>query len=303
MIEITDNEQQQQNLSTKSPFGSNKVITEPKNVDEATQGYDIDRLRSQQAKLEQKRRERTQRKGTEKVGEYFTQLDDVKKKTADDIVRSIQKRMQRINRKHAKCPVSYEAARYIIWEAMKARLIDESVTPQFDGNMAEVIKNLIGYFTCTETKFDLKKGIYLWGNVGRGKSFLMSLLSVFCKEIEYSYRNFNIYSVKELSFKVVRDSNIKHLDDCLKGKVCLDDVGFEEKNVFLYKNSVPIMEFLVDGRYNLFQKTGMVTHMTSNVPPGLLETEYSKRVESRIHEMFNLVELKGIDKRKVNKDD
>jgi hypothetical protein len=79
---------------------------------------------------------------------------------------------------------------------------------------------------------------------------------------------------------------------------CFDDLGTEEKK-HRYKNSVEVMEHIIQNRYdNRYRYPFNQTHITTNNGGNELEERYGSRVRSRMREMFNHMVIPGDDRRK-----
>lgn len=58
-----------------------------------------------------------------------------------------------------------------------------------------------------------------------------------------------------------------------------------------------MLEILLD-RYELFMSNGMITHLTTNLTPELIEQQYGNRLRDRLREMMNYITMPGNTKRK-----
>lgn len=156
---------------------------------------------------------------------------------------------------------------------------------------------LIYYFTQNE-KFngDLKKGIYILGNIGRGKTLAMLIMKKFCNVLNRSM-NFKYIDTEEFNIGFSTDGN-KIFADYQIGNLCINDIGGEKNPEVNYFGSLqnPIA-ILLKLRYTLFQEKGILTHATGNWGYKKLESIYGAREISRCKEMFNIVSLDGKDMR------
>lgn len=237
---------------------------------------------------------------TEKEKEYWQDLKEKEDKlpTLDQIIGKAVSSVERRNFKTPKSNLNYDQGKKVAWEIMKTILEQKGEELKIDHDNKEVIQEIIKYFLGIECKYDLKKGIYLFGNVGRGKTFLLRVMLSMVNAINFDFRKFKIVSVKEIMFEISKQSSIAPLEKYLKKVYCFDDFGFEDSNFKLYGNEMPIMEYVVSMRYDKFIRSGLTTHITTNVPPEEITNIYGDRVFSRAKEMFNFVFLGGDDKRK-----
>lgn len=177
----------------------------------------------------------------------------------------------------------------------------------FDDENKPVIEALLRYFTGNpEFESDmsipgasLKKGILLAGNIGTGKSMLMSIL----RDCRLPCKHFGIKSCRELAQRFALEG-VKGIELCGLQAVryengrqrishmLFDDLGAEKPAVY-YGHTVNVMEEILLDRYEHFMKHGLLTHITTNKDLNELEALYGSRVISRMHEMFNFMVLGG----------
>ncbi|GFD80400.1 ATPase [Tenacibaculum sp. KUL118] len=130
---------------------------------------------------------------------------------------------------------------------------------------------------------DLQKGILLTGPVGCGKTSLMKLLRHIVPH-KKSYkvipcRN-TVFSFNHLGYKTIEDyGNDKFY--------CFDDLGVEPSGRH-YGKDCNIMGEVLLSRYDLFLKSKIKTHCTTNLNAKELEERYGNRVRSRMRQLFNL---------------
>lgn len=236
--------------------------------------------------------------GSEKVAEHLAKANEEPEFSIDMALKAASTRMTRTRRQLTPAPVEYDAARQVFFKLVSSYLSDKGDGSfQADGNLKQVLPELIKYFLGHESQYDQRKGIYLWGDVGRGKSLIMLTLRHMCDILRYQPMSFKVVSIKDLIFKAMTSSSVAHLDGYTSGTICFDDMGFEDAKYKLYGNTVSIMEYLLSARYNIYQQAGLITHITSNLPPEMIKEKYGPRIESRVYEMFNIIYLKGEDKR------
>ena len=151
-----------------------------------------------------------------------------------------------------------------------------------------LIYRLTNYFIgdtkiCNEMGLDLEKGILLSGPVGCGKTSLMKLMRhLIPHKPQYEVipcRNI-VFAFNHIGYKIIEDYGNKK-------QYCFDDLGVEPSGRH-YASNCNVMGELLISRYELFKKTGINTHLTTNLSASELEKRYGDRVRSRMREMFNL---------------
>jgi len=156
----------------------------------------------------------------------------------------------------------------------------EEVPEQIKGNFQEIKVS--------------RKGLYIYGDVGTGKTHISYALHKNC------FRENGIYSRFKNTvefFKEIRDDISKHASDRLKpldiadykGVVIFDDVGVEKVTDFVLEN----FYLVVNKRYNDM----LPTIFTSNFNLDELSDRLGDRIPSRIAEMCHIVKLEGKDRR------
>jgi len=163
--------------------------------------------------------------------------------------------------------------------------------------------NLICAYYNREPEFITKgysfhKGLWLAGNFGTGKTQMM-----------LAYRDLNKIKNKVIGFQSCVDMNMRFLKkdefnnqiarfDGLKNfankfdtqERIFDDLGEEETTVLDFGNKVCIMAHIISERYKGL-KDGCITHITTNLTRSQISEIYGGRIESRINEMFNIINL------------
>ncbi len=174
--------------------------------------------------------------------------------------------------------------------------------PQFKiyANDRDIIYNLSNYFIqdkekCENAGMDPDKGILFSGPVGCGKTSLMKLLK-FIVPLQRPYsvvpcRNI-VFAFNHLGYKIIEDYGNGSF-------FCFDDLGVEPMGRH-YGQDCNVMGEILLSRYELFLKSKLKTHATTNLNAAELEERYGNRVRSRMREMFNLIAFdeSAKDKRK-----
>lgn len=142
---------------------------------------------------------------------------------------------------------------------------------------------------------DLSKGIFLIGSYGVGKSFpLLCFSGINCN---VSFPANMMKPTNEIICAFQKDG-AEGVETFQKGVVVIDEIS-ENHDAAHYGNKTNVIQQLLESRYDLFVRTGIVTHATSNfVDFGDIELHYGPRVRSRVHEMFNIKKVEGPDRRK-----
>ncbi|MFN8291610.1 MAG: hypothetical protein U0U70_15240 [Chitinophagaceae bacterium] len=175
---------------------------------------------------------------------------------------------------------------------------------EIDENVKAAFRGLCLYFS-NDTRFEtegygkLNKGLFLSGNVGTGKTLLMTAFKM------NERKPFTIVSTDKVSFNYEIDgpeSLLKYspndmIPPLYSRAFCFDDIGSESVPTVHMGNRINVMERIILSRYEK-RIPFPYTHFTTNLVDGeAIESLYGKRVRSRIREMTNLIVIPGNDRR------
>jgi len=193
-------------------------------------------------------------------------------------------------------PKQYEVsnAAYLgyVLKQLKDKTGSEKVTPE--------LSLLFNYFTGGVCNLDPNKGLLVVGNIGCGKTTLMSIFRdganpyriVSCREVSEAWKKSGDI---EKYCKTFHNPYTTSPYGALPIGICFDDLGIENKT----KNYGDESNAMEDVLLNWYDKKQFnKVHITTNLTPEEIEAKYGKRVRSRMKEMFNLVKFEGGDLRK-----
>jgi len=111
-----------------------------------------------------------------------------------------------------------------------------------------------------------KKGIFLNGSIGVGKTALMRIFQRLVSGTDREFKYVSALRLKDLS----EDLKVIEIKD-MYGRGCRTDLMIDDIGNFgvtlNYGNEVNIIEELIYDRYEVFISRGLKTHFTSNKPP------------------------------------
>ncbi|MCD8285605.1 MAG: hypothetical protein LUD50_00030 [Clostridia bacterium] len=155
---------------------------------------------------------------------------------------------------------------------------------------------------------DLKKGIYLAGPTGSGKTWCLAVMRDFCSVLGLRVRirgdmerlAWDTYHISSVRNFYLQDGNVREL--CKTPVLCINDLGCEpDESVYMGNRGNPAKE-LIEYRGD---QDDAITLFTSNLnlcdPKGRLLEKYGDRVVSRLYEMCNYYQIKGGDRRRPQK--
>lgn len=149
--------------------------------------------------------------------------------------------------------------------------------------------------TCRKLGIDPDKGILLSGPVGCGKTSLMKLL----RHLTPHFKPYQVMPCRNITF-AFNHIGYRIIEDYGNSQFfCFDDLGVEPAGRHFGQDCNVMGEILLS-RYDLYIKTGVRTHATTNQNAQELEERYGNRVRSRMRKLFNLIafDKNSADKRK-----
>lgn len=177
----------------------------------------------------------------------------------------------------------------------------KSIIPEFvlDDHARDIFKLLCQYFTNNsefeKSGYSLKKGLFLFGNIGCGKTTMMRLFQrnvtndfyvISCRQVADEYTKFGADTLEKYSvLKEVYPH--EHYGQKVQG-ICFDDLG-TEKNKKYFGNEINVMEDIFQNRYD--KRLIGKTHLTSNLSGEEIDEMYGPRVRSRLREMCNVIQF------------
>jgi hypothetical protein len=175
----------------------------------------------------------------------------------------------------------------------------------------DVILQLYAYFTgdiplCKHYDIDLRKGLFLSGKTGVGKTVHMKLVRQFMAFKE----RFKMKTCQSLSLEYMDQGSpiimqygrnyVDYIDhNTIHQSYCFDDLGTEDE-VRHFGTQTNVMGQIILMRYELFQGRQVLTHFTSNLTAPQIEKYYGDRVRGRLRQMCNWIQYTAdsTDKRK-----
>lgn len=180
--------------------------------------------------------------------------------------------------------VGYEDLRLKFWE------MANNLVSGYKIHNTDLYRRLVMYFAGEDGDLDPSKGLVITGGTGSGKTKFFSIMQQSLLNLRIpAYRTVNCIDVEQAirMDSVAVDANPYQYFN--HGVMCFDDLGTESAETVIYGNRVNVMAEILQLRYNNFQRTGLKTHITTNLVIGEIEKRYGTRISDRIKEMCNVV--------------
>ena len=151
----------------------------------------------------------------------------------------------------------------------------------------------------------LKKGIYIAGNTGTGKSWCREVMAAYAMVFGF------VITLGETEKRMLYWDNVRADDICeeyaangtfqkfkTRNIYGIQDLGSEPAESVYMGNRIEVLRQLLEYRGD---RTDQVTLFTSNLPMNhkILVDRYGDRVSSRLSAMCNYFEIRGKDRRKM----
>lgn len=171
---------------------------------------------------------------------------------------------------------------------------------QIDDRNKDLVNDLFLYFHFQKGRLDLRKGLWLEGPVGTGKSTLMQVFSQYLKSLQMGFRVY-ICSQVTTDYSLTGDLS-RYLDNAgwsSSGPVpmCFDELGREPLPAKYYGTELNVMQHILHIRYSYWQTTGLRTFVTTNANGNDIERLYGDFIRDRRKEMFNIIPVTGDSRR------
>ena len=193
--------------------------------------------------------------------------------------------------------ISYDFKKILIYLDAKGKLLFGKKFKIYEEDEV-ILYKLCVYFirdfeACKKLEIDPNKGILLSGPVGCGKTSLMKLLCYIVPHL----KSYEVIPARNITF-TFNNIGYKTIEEYGNSSFyCFDDLGVETTGRHFGKDCNVMGEILLS-RYDLFLKSNIKTHATTNLNAQELEDRYGNRVRSRMRQLFNLI---GFDKESVDK--
>jgi DNA replication protein DnaC len=196
------------------------------------------------------------------------------------------------------------------WDSFKRTA--EHICPGFviDDSNKQIYEEACRYFAADDScSWDLNKGIYLYGDIGVGKTLFYKIFHHLMNAPGIESNNkFSMLTVNDIvdGYSVSGPAYWKTsgINAVTPGEynqpvhLFIDDLGQNERVASYFGNSVDVITELIQRRYYAFTDNYVLTHASSNIIPSEIKETFGQFTASRMREMFNVLLFPGGDRRK-----
>lgn len=165
----------------------------------------------------------------------------------------------------------------------------------------ELLEGVFLYFIGDAgSPYDLRKGLWFDGTIGSGKTTLMRVFRELLLAQRKAFRMdtaaemANLYSTTG-SLDLYINNSFGYSEKPIE--LCIDELGREQLPAVHFGNKLNVMQYILQQRYGLWQRSGVITHVTTNLSPGEVIDKYEDFIFDRCRHMFSIVSFTGKSKR------
>lgn len=153
---------------------------------------------------------------------------------------------------------------------------------------------------------DPNKGLFLFGPIGTGKSTILKALRIYegwMNRYAFAFSNnrlgYHFTSAAEISLRYAEsgiDGIAKYTVRELMTDLAIDELGREPTDAKHYGTNLNVVQTVLQLRYECRHQ--FYTHVTTNLTPDSISSKYGVYIADRIKEMFNLIPMEGVSRRR-----
>lgn len=174
----------------------------------------------------------------------------------------------------------------------------QEVCPEFQirDDLRKSITDIFYWCIMANGNLNPQKGLWLYGNIGTGKTTLLEVVRRFCKLVRpydnkgfpYSFRTTNAL---EVCGEYSTNGHVGIATYINSGRQAFDELGSESIPTGYYGTPMNVFQYILQRRYDNRYKS--FTHVTTNLSIKQISEYYGPRIYDRCKEMFNFVEMGG----------
>lgn len=194
--------------------------------------------------------------------------------------------------------IDYNTAKINFWIVYQHRLQLEkpTITPQ----NSIVLRSIILWIISGDTTLSKNKGLFIFGDFGRGKTDLLHALKKFSYHMAKQYENVielpAIRSYKAMIKKAKEEKSVKGIYQD-KGISIIDDLGFQEDStITIWGDKTDLVSEIIESRHRSWKaNNNNLSIFTSNLDTNRIKELHGQGISGRLIEMCNVLYWNGED--------
>ena len=262
---------------------------------------------------------------TKKVTAYFKSLEAPEGMNEDSLRGAAQRFFKaKLHRGAKQRPdlCSYKTTRKLLWDRYCDIVFEESKLSLkqqarqgkevLDGNSKVVMSNFCYWLLGMEKPggtgpgFDPDKSIIFWGDLGVGKSTIgragESVLAYYKYKLQWTENYYTVTNMDSMFLNLIATQDTQPIGEMGKGNLMIDELKEKHFSYKHYGNEIPLIHTVLLARHEEWKWSGRRTIITTNIAKPRWTGENSvfgdARLEDRVAQEYQFVELRGSNKRK-----
>lgn len=205
--------------------------------------------------------------------------------------------------------IDYNLVKDVFWNYYRMIVKNSSgievKSSDMDAETIKVIQNYISWMIGSEKgDYDPQKSIYMYGDVGVGKSTIVytghHVLQYLGSKYKWYPRHYKHASIPTIWNESFMANKVEGLERYFKGSWCFDELSEKYLVINHYKEEYHFIRELIYARHSIWDRNKTQTIFTSNITPKRLSELFDDpAVTDRMKQQYNLIYYKGITKRKA----
>ncbi len=180
--------------------------------------------------------------------------------------------------------------------------VARSICPDYKvrNDQKRLINDIFNWCIMADGQYDPEKGLWLWGDIGIGKTTMLKIIRAFCHDVRPSFDDGSGYAMP-YSFRITNAVEVcsvfsqqgyAGIETYINStRQAFDELGSESSPIAYFGTVENVFQYILQRRYD--NRFIGFTHVTTNMTVEEIQKRYGARIYDRCKEMFNFVEMRG----------